>query len=293
MFTVAVVVCAFLIQQGIIGNILPDNVHKLLGNLPATSLAGFTGAYIWGHYDILRRYYLIDLSPNSLYYMWLRLLVSGALAYFIGSMFKTGIDYLIAFGIGSFPVEVLLTFVRTQVRERLKLSGDKIVSEKPTLHLLQGMTTEIIERLHEENIYSVQHLALANPIRLLMKTSYEWTVILDFLDQAFLCCYVEDKISEVRKTGIRGAIELMSIEEDLQSENPHEKELGNQLVEDLAERLKMKEASVKNMIYILRDDPQLQFILSLWEEAFKNEPKTKPTSDSSQSALLEKRPGNV
>ena len=130
------------------------------------------------------------------------------------------------------------------------------------------MTKNMIEQFNEENIYSIQQLALSNPIRLLMRTNIEWTIILDVIDQAILFNYVEGKMVELRKLGIRCAMEFSMLKKDIQMNVAGTEEL----IKTIAEKLDNTEEGIKNLIHILATDDQLIFISNLWYEAFPVQP---------------------
>jgi hypothetical protein len=267
MLTVILVTYTLMVKYGVV---LLDPSHFLssLKNTADTVIAGFIGAYIWTHYEMLRRYYIIDLSPVRLYYFWLRFLVSAVLAYLFGLALQPPTNLVIAFAIGAFPVRTLVSFLRGQAQDKLKITDEIAEFEKPNLHLLQGMTKNVIEQLNEENIYSTEQLALANPIRLLMRTNIEWTIILDLIDQAIAFNYIGEKISDLRKSGIRCAMELGDLQEGIEAKKTQTLDL----VKKIAEKLSCTESEVINLISVLVEDDQLYFITNLWEEAFPKIP---------------------
>lgn len=283
MITVFIVTMAFMLDQKIISPVF-FLVDLWQPSLPLTTIAGVAGAYLWSHYDMIRRFSIIDLSPILFYQSWLRLLVCGILGYLIGLSLISPIDLIVAFGIGAFPNDAILSFIRSKTREHLNFSMETTASETPNLHFLQGTTANVIERLNEENIFSAQQLALANPIRLLMRTSLEWTVILDLIDQAFLYIYVGDKISSVREAGIRCALDLCGIKRYAESPDSAKRQIGEQLMQVLAVKLGYDLACVKFMIQLADKDPQLEFIWNLWSEAFSTPPEDlveqEPVDDS-------------
>lgn len=268
-----VIIVDFLIFGTLIqsSNILLEkgNVFLFFLYLPETSVLGFAGAYLWTHYDMLRRFYVIDLNPISIHNMWLRILVCGVLAYLFGLMLTKPFNLFTAFAIGTFPMHRLSGFVRGFVQKKFTAVAETQKSDSPNLFLIQGITKNYVERFEEENIDSVEHLALANPTRLLLRTNIEWTVLLDFIDQAILINYIGEKIADIRQTGIRCAMELSDLKNDLKSANESKKENANKLIDTIAEKLQWKRESVINLIYTLYDDPQLNFIYDLWEEVFK------------------------
>ena len=282
MLSAIILSLTFFAQKELI-KITDSTLSNLIMSIPLTVVTGFAGAYVWSHYDLLRRFFVIDLSPHPLYNMWIRFMVSGILAYLISPAFTDSVALLIAFGVGTFPLHTLNNFLRKGVLEKLKLEDELKNSEKPNLYLLQGMTKNIIERFEEENIYSAQHLALADPIRLLMKTNIEWTTLLDFIDQAILYSYVGNKITEIRECGIRCAMELSQLQKKLDSNNTDDIKSAENLTDVIAKKLQWEKESVTNMINILDGDDQLTFISDLWGEAFPPKQPEIPTEGQRSS----------
>jgi hypothetical protein len=264
-------VLAFLVHSNTISS--GSLLFTLLAQCPSTLLVGFWGAYLWGHYDLIRRFSVIDLSATTLYHVWLRMQLGSIIAYLVGMTLKAPFDLIVAFGVGAFPLESLLGFFRSQVRSKLQWTSSSTPSETPNLHVLQGMTSNIIERLNEENIYSTQHLALANPIRLLMRTNFEWTIILDMIDQAILYNYVGDKMNLVRQVGIRCAMEFSDVRWYLEHKDVQYRRQGEIMLQELAKKLEWNPTSVKSLVYTLDEDSQLNFIYDLWDDAFGSDSK--------------------
>ncbi|MBI5477103.1 MAG: hypothetical protein HY964_10260 [Ignavibacteriales bacterium] len=241
---------------------------RLLVPIPGGVLAGFAGAYIWSHYEMLKRFSLVDLTPTSIYYLWLRLLIGGILGYVSMNMFDESYEILVAFGLGAFPIENIRDMLRQTVVKKFEVKDKEKEGEPPTLQKLQGMTTEVIERLEEEGITSVQGLAMANPVKLLLKTNFEWTMILDLMDQALLFNYVGDKYEKLRTLGIRSSIEVAEIQDYLYDEDPKEKMKGEKIIELVAAKLEEDKQGIYKLVDTIAEDPQVLFIWELWEEAF-------------------------
>ena len=249
-------------------------VFALLARTPGPVLAGLAGAYVWSQYDLIRRYTLVDMSAASLHLLWLRLGVGAAVGYLAVLPFQESIQPLIAFGLGAFPLETVREFLRDVVTKNLNLQDRHTKGEEPELHKLQGLTAEVVIRLRDEGITSTQHLALANPVRLLFKTNLEWTVILDAIDQAMLYQYVGDKLASLRGLGIRSAIDLAEVLDYLDSDIEEEKHRGRLLVGQAAEILGTPVAGVENLVATVAEDPQLALIWELWSEAIVQAPSS-------------------
>jgi len=254
-----------------------------LSDVPDPALAGLAGAYIWSHYDIIRRYTVVDLSPTAYYLSWLRLLVGligGQIASFAVAK---PLDILVAFGIGVFPLDVVRTAMEARLRSQYNIQ-DQDQAEGSTLHKLQGMTRLVIDRLSEEGIQSVQQLAYANPVRLWFRTNIEWTVILDVIDQSLLYIYVEDRIGKMRELGFRSATEFTHLGAMLGGNESYQKGIAWDCLNEIANALDIPLPTVRRLLETLIHDPQVEFVWSLISDAHARKPKS-----PEEAATVEKK----
>jgi hypothetical protein len=243
---------------------LPGDLQHILAKIPPESLAAVGGASLWGMYDSVERFQSIDLSPASLHYLALRLLLTPVIAYPVGMPFTDAAKLLVALAIGAFPVQTLLDFLKGQARSKLQLTGQPEPVEQPTLSKLQGMTPGMLQRLQSEGFEGAEHVAGADPFKLLLKTNLEWKVILDIIDQAILYDYVGDSIALLRPLGIRGSIEIATIKQSL--DNSAERDEAMKLVGAIAAVLKQDQTGVLNLIRNASEDVQVNLIWALWGE---------------------------
>lgn len=247
---------------------MPQEIRGLILKTPPTALAGIAGGYVWGLYDALARYRTQQLEPQSLHQFWFRLLLAAILApLLLSPVFESYAELAAAFALGAFPAATLVDFVTTQAAKRLNIAAAQVPGEAPTLHKLQGMTREMIELLAEEGVNSVQHLAYADPVELLLDTNLEWIRVLDVMDQACLFVYVGDHLEKLRPIGIRGVIEVIEMSADLDSGDANKEKLAQEMVRLMAEKISQPESGILNLLHRLSADPQVAFIRALWMEA--------------------------
>jgi hypothetical protein len=253
---------------------LSDDVRSLLEETPEAVLAGVLGGYLFGLYILVRRYREIDLSGVSMHDLWLRMLFGATLGWAIDKVFVSPIDVWVALGVGAFPLKELRDLMKKQARIRLQMAHEP-ESEPPTLQLVQGVTPQVLERLAEEGIDSTEHLAYADPIKLLLRTKIEWKMILDLIDQSILLTYVYEPahVQSLRTCGIRGAIEMSKIELELLDRRRTVKDDANEKLSSIAKILNTQEVNVKSIMQTMRRDPQVVFIATLWGEAFDVDPE--------------------
>ncbi len=243
---------------------LPDRFTDMVHKIPAPAISGLAGAFIWGLFDVLRRFEMVDLSPASLHSIWMRMLVASILAPMISGAFTDSLKPLIAFAVGLFPTKEIFDFVRGQARKDLNLTISAQPAEKPNLHKLQGASETMVSRLIDEGIESAEQLASYDPIKLLLRTNLQWKTILDIIDQAILFDYFGDKCDRLREFGIRGSSELASIQDDLTDEDAAVRAQCERLVAGVASRLEVEEVAVRNAIRNAYEDVQVELLWDLW-----------------------------
>jgi hypothetical protein len=188
---------------------------------------------------------------------------------------------LVAFGIGIFPLKDTFDLVRNLTKKHLKLLSTLRASDAPMLDKLQGLTADVIERLAEEGITSSVCLAYADPIKLFLKTNFEWSFLIDIIDQALLFNYlrhVDGGLARIRSCGIRGSIEMTVLGEPLIGtplseyySNPRKgKEAFDprrvaQAIAIIAKELSLDEKAVRNLAMSLWEDGQVDLIWQLFK----------------------------
>jgi len=236
----------------------------LIKKVSINAIAGFWGAFLWGTYDSLSRFRSRSWTPNAIHFTWLRLLVGPALGTLAALPFAASYSPLVAFALGSFPTDALRRWAQSLAADKLKFAADMQMPIRPPWSTIQGLTTEIVERLAEADISSPCHLACAEPVGLHSKTNIEWRTILDMIDQALLAVYLEEKAANLRPLGVRGAIEVAVLWPRLSAGGPVNVQ-ALQTVEAMRAALALDSpAPVLNLIQNLYEDAQVNLIWELW-----------------------------
>jgi len=241
----------------------PPALAVLVGKLPIACLTAIAGAFVWGMYDLVARFRSIDLTPSSIHYLWLRLLLAPFLGYFVSVPAKDSAAIPLAFLIMTIPISSIRDYLQSQVKKKLGLPDDQ-AAEKPNLGSLQGMNADTIDMLNDEGIVTVAQLAMIDPFKLLLKTNLEWATILDLIDQAILFNYIGDKLALLRPMGIRGSIEMACLQGGLSSKDPVDNTRGKDRAHDVATKLGQDDASTCLLIETLAEDLRVELIWQLW-----------------------------
>ena len=234
---------------------LPRSLSELIRTAPSVPaiLAGCAGAFVWGLYELLRRYRVGDLTPSAVYFTGIRLLVLAGVGPSLSTVLNAEFSWAIAFGLGVIPLNTIADIASEPTRRALKLAPGATANIDPLFLNVQGLTAEMIDRLSEAGIQNVQQLAFTDPLRLLVRTNLDWKVILDLIDQSFLIVFVGNKVEKLRPIGIRGAVEFSAL-----PENPHP------IITAIGEILEYKPEEVELLINAFLGDPTTSFIGELW-----------------------------
>jgi hypothetical protein len=114
----------------------------------------------------------------------------------------------ISFLTGMFPERVLSYLVNLYKKF---VSPDKLNDEALSLYKLEGMSMQHKERLNELGIDNVQNLSEASLTKLLIETPFGARLLLDWMGQAKLICYVKENITDLRNIGIRSVFDLVKV----------------------------------------------------------------------------------
>lgn len=205
-----------------------------------------------------------DLLPSDLLWMSFRLLIAIPTAYALSFLLKPEIAEPIAFLIGAFPTNTLMTIIRRLAAKRLDLD-DVPASGETELRKLQGIDLRKAERFAGEAISTVLQLAYADPVKLTIRTNLGYSYIVDCISQALLRVYLseEERDSWVR-VGLRGAIEVRYIWLRTSSNDVNERAKNDELLEKIAGELKYELAILKNVLEQVAGDPYSEFLYQSW-----------------------------
>jgi hypothetical protein len=269
LLSIAAGICLVSLHDPRNGMHLPSQVVQFIAQAQPSVIAGFAGAFVWGMYDFVDRFRILNLSPAGLHMTWFRLLLGPVMGYYLPFANKETLGPFLAFAIGTLPVPDIAQWARDKASSSLSITAAK--SAVPRWELLQGLTPDIIQRLMEADVSSVTHLANQDPINLLRRTNLEWRNVLDMMDQAYLCEYVDDKIDKARARGIRGSIEMAILHGRLQK--PETRAEAELVVAALVKDFGTDDASVRNLARNLYEDPQVDLIWTLWYERDDSSPR--------------------
>lgn len=105
---------------------IPDSIINIIRAPSAEQFlfavfAGAAGAFVWGLYELLRRYRVGDLTPSTIYYAGIRLLIVAGVGPALSSVLKVEFSWAIAFGLGVLPLNTISDIAAEPTRRVLKL----------------------------------------------------------------------------------------------------------------------------------------------------------------------------
>jgi hypothetical protein len=115
-------------------------------------LAGCAGAFVWGLYELLRRYGVGDLTPSVIYFTGIRLLVLAGVGPALSTVLKSQFSWAVAFGLGVIPLNTISEIASEPTRRALKLPVATAPRRDGFLSFIQGLNPEMIDRLNEADV---------------------------------------------------------------------------------------------------------------------------------------------
>jgi hypothetical protein len=231
-----------------------DNYNALI----AYALAG---AYLWVVSDLLSRWRQRDIGPSALFNWAFRFVISIPIGLTLAAIMKEQFAAPMAFLLGAFPTNTLITFLRRQASDRLKL-GDNADDKRSELEAIQGITTTIAEKFGEIGVTTLVRLAYEDPIQLAMRLNLPFVFVLDVVSQALVGMYFKD-LDIARKYSIRGSIEALFLYRSLQDEDSDGHERAKIVVKDMATDLKVSPETLEETLSQIAEDPATEFLESL------------------------------
>lgn len=243
-------------------------LHWLLGttgsyDLPSLAVGAIAGAYMWVVADILLRCRQRQLAPIDLYWAGLRFVVSVPLGFAFAGVLKDQAAVGIAFLLGAFPTNTLLTIARRIGTRKLGLAegGEEAQAE---LEQIEGISQGLAERFRDEGISTILQLAYADPVDLAIRTSFAFNYVIDCVSQALAWIYLEKDLATMRRLSLRGAQEINTLLVELDDGEDRDKETARTTIERVAALLKIDEVVFERLLREIAFDPYTEFIVNVW-----------------------------
>ena len=248
-------------------------LNELILNIPTAIFYGFIGSNLFVLYSIITRFSSVDISPTMILGMSYQIILSTTAAYVLATLFLEQSDPAITFLVGFVPYADLATWFTNSARNKLGqkplIEPDKeILKKKETenLYYLKGIAREDSLRLREEGIYTIQDLALSNPITLYLVTPFKMSQIIEWINQAYLHMFVGGQTMEsFREMGVLGAMGVrIKVLDSLQTTT--DTTAYENLVETVSTQTKKSKDVISSLMERLKMDPRVIILHRLWME---------------------------
>lgn len=169
---------------------------------------------MWVANDLISRCRSLDFTPSDVNWGVLRLIIAIPMGYAFTSVIKQDFAPFMTFALGAFPLATINSLIQRKSYKYLDLEaksegiGDGITQ-------LQGADPVVIERLANEDIRTIAHLAYCDPVHISMRSNLNFNFITDLMNQALVSLYLKDSVSKLTPLGFRGAVEVRHFLQDL------------------------------------------------------------------------------
>jgi hypothetical protein len=237
--------------------------------LPGIAIAGIIGAYVWivvAHVQAASSY---NLPPATILSSALRMVVAVPMGYALSSIAAKGIGPLVAFAFGAFPLGAVQIFLQRIAAKQLSL--DMSADEKrDQVTKLSGVDPQIADRLRDADISTVPQLAYCDPVQVSMRTNLGFSFVLDLMGQALAWIYLEAKMEALRPLGLRGAVEIRNLVDDLGADDTALRASAEATFAAAARAASVEPASAfRGVCEEIAEDPYTQFISEIWDDSFE------------------------
>lgn len=243
-------------------------VDKVDLYLPDIALSAIAGGYMWVVSDFIIRMRGRNLSPSDIYQATLRLVISAPLGYSFAQIAAKDVGPFIAFALGAFPLEPLMSLLRRLTYKRLGI--DETAEEaSDQLVKLQGINSSIAERFRNEDIFTISQLADEDPVRLSMRTNLSFNFVLDCVSQALAWCYFGEQLNLIRPFGLRGAFEIRTLISQMDNADPddeavRDRERAEELLPMVATAINIDPLLLEHAFREIALDPYTAFLHNIW-----------------------------
>ncbi len=236
----------------------PLSTEAELGKEWRAVSASIAGAYTFVAWDFFARMQKRNLVVADVLRGALRL----AMAIPIGMTFailSPSVGVFLAFGVGVFPLQTIMTILRRQVNDRLKLETTEGATPD-NIALIAGIDRSIAERIEDADITTIPQLAWCDPIQLVMRTNLGFDYVVDIVGQALAWVYLGDKLAVLRPFGLRSAYEIRVFYSELTGDDQAMAAAAVRVLNDAAATLKMQPDSLRYAFAQIAEDGATEFL---------------------------------
>jgi hypothetical protein len=236
--------------------------------LPLTSVAAIVGAYTWVASALISAAVSYNLPLSLILSSTLRLVVAVPLGYAVASLAAPQIAPFIAFAIGAFPLSATQVALQKLLAKQINF---ELVSDTGSDQVtrLSGIDPAVADRLAECGITTIPQLAYSDPVQVSMGSNLVFNFVLDLVGQALAWIYFGPKLDVLRPLGLRGAVEVRSLLEDMDSDDaPKSQECAKSTFSAAAKALGIEPAAAfRSVCEEIANDPYTLFVWEVWDDS--------------------------
>lgn len=256
--------------------------HKPVALCMIAVSAAFCGGYLNSIRTLTQSIQNFDLSPSLIVALATEIfsgvVIAAIFAYAVHAIYVfedlpagAGVREVVAvlaFAIGFFPDAAQRTLVgRSKLKnfKRENLSVYKYTLATP-VELIDGIDTDIRNRLSDFHIATTQNLATANPLMLFVETPFGVYQIMDWVAQAQLCASVgAEAMTSMWKLGVRTLFDLERAALDERCRNPELlQSIGKHLLGQKDDKSEFSAGAVIANIQMRLDDPHVHRLRQIY-----------------------------
>lgn len=264
-----------LISNFVLAQALGELIRPGSGAQLSIAAASIAGAYTFVTWDFFARMQRRNLSRVDILRGALRLAIAVPLGFAFSTLLNPSLGPFIAFAIGVFPLQAIGVTLRKLATQNLRKSANENLKLDPEpaamadrIIKLTGVDEAIAERIEDADITTITQLAWCDPIQLTMRANLQFGYVLDIVSQALAWVYLDDKLKLLTPLGLRGAIEIRSLLQDLEDKkDPEEQKLARATVRAAAAAVAMPQEGLTYAFHQIGQDPSTEFL-----EAARDQP---------------------
>lgn len=233
-------------------------------------ILALSGAYVWSVYGVLSRARSLDLTPDYLMEVVLRLVAAVPIGHAFSLLALERVDGAFAFASAAFPLREMRLLLRERALRKLKeqeaeRSGQ--VYKGDLNQVVDGIGEEKIARLEELHVMTYMDLAYVDPVWLMARTGHSLRLVLAWMDQALLAVYALEHKKKLVGLGVTCALDACEFYE-AHCFNPQEKKSRDwsqdAAVTELAKGLGLAPMLLVEMLDKVYGDPHVVFLSKIW-----------------------------
>jgi hypothetical protein len=245
-------------------NKIPEAAAEYI-HLPAVAVAAAAGAYGFAAWDLIWRTARLNLSPADILGASVRMLIAIPLGYSFAALLKDDLGSFIAFAAGAFPLQTVATILQRLANKQLGVQMGASAS-KDQVTELSCVDRVIADRLQDADITTVCQLAYCDPVQICMRTSLSFAFVSDIAAQALAWIYIGNKLIDLSPLGLRGAVEIRNLYEDIEGGDEDEKKIADATLKKAASIMALNPEEFRNVATEIAEDPYTVFLAETWED---------------------------